>query len=166
MSSEKSDRWINIIAVLAGCLVLVLFGAVFIIIGGRDIKHSHECLTWPETDGVIIESGVYERKDDDNSKMYYSPMIKYSFIVNGKKYTGDRKSYRSVEHTDRKIAEDLLTDYPKGASIRIFYKPEKPEFSVLERGEPLGNFVFYLGWFLVFLAIAIGLFAAYQIKSE
>jgi hypothetical protein len=84
MSSEKSLGWSNFVAVLAGSLVPVLFGAVMIIIGGRDIKHSHECLTWPETNGIIIESGIYEREDDDNSKIYYSLMIKYSFIVNGK----------------------------------------------------------------------------------
>lgn len=166
MSSENSLGWSNFVAVLAGSLVPVLFGAVMIIIGGRDIKHSHECLTWPETDGIIIESGIYERKDDDNSKIYYSLMIKYSFIVNGKTYTGNRKSYQTEEHSDRKIIEDILTDYPKGAVIRIFYKPENPEFSVLERGEPLGNFVIYLGWGLLFLGISIGIFAAYEIKSE
>lgn len=166
MSLEKTGRWIPIVAGLTGgMLTPILFGVYFIIIGGRDIKHSHECLTWPGTDGVIIESGIYERKDKDNSTWYYSPYIKYSFIVNGKTYTGDRKSYRSEENSNKKVIEDLLTDYPKGSSIRVFYKPDQPEFSVLERGEPLGNFAVYLGWFLVFLGIALGLFVIKISKS-
>lgn len=161
------SKWIPIIAGFAGgMLTPILFGVYFVIIGGRDINYSRECFIWPATNGVIIESGVYERKDEDNSTWYYSPYIKYSYIVNGKTYINDRKSYQSEEDGNRKVIENQLTDFKKGNSVKVFYKPDKPEFSVLERREPLSNFAKYFGWFLIFFGLALGIFLFKICRAE
>lgn len=118
-------------------IIVILFwlilGIACVIFGTRDAGHAIESINWPYTQGVIIESHVWEHEDDDSSAKSYDPMIKYSYTVNGKTYTNDLVNYDYVNR-GKEWAENVIADYPEGQQVTVSYKPDKPEFSVLERG--------------------------------
>lgn len=138
-------------------IVVILFwlilGIVCVKYGTRNAGHAIDSINWPHTQGVIIESHVWEHEDDDSSVKSYDPIIKYSYTVNGKTYTNDVVNYDYVNR-GKEWAENVIADYPKNQQIPVFYKPDKPEFSVLERGATASTSIpIYLGYASIIFSI-------------
>ena len=153
---------INFIAAISGgTLVPVILGITIIIFSGRDIKNSEESSDWPETEGVILESRINERNNDGT--ILYAPFVMYSYTVSRKTYNSYRISYMSGECDDIKIIQNLIADYPIGKSVTVYYKPENPEVSILEKADVNYKFLPYVGWVLVVLGVAL---AGLTLKSS
>ena len=56
-------------------------------------------------------------------------------------------------------AENVVADYPENRQVTVFYKPDKPEFSVLERGTTASAYIpIYFGYVSIALAVIYFIF--------
>ena len=95
--------------IAGGMLVPIFFGAFIIVVGGRDVRHSRECQTWPSTRGKIVASHVVSSFYKNNSTTYYYPYTRYAYSVNGGSYTGDRRSFREMRNSNKAVIEEYIT---------------------------------------------------------
>ncbi len=110
--------------------------------------------TWPTANGVIIRSEIeaHTRTSSDDSQkeetFITTPKIAYEYQVDGNRFKGSKVALSSPSGN----AQQLVTRYPKGKSIPVYYNPDKPRQAVLIPGGPGFNAVpyFFAGTFLLF----------------
>lgn len=109
---------------LKGHYVLLL-GVILLIWGGRDFALGLMSKKWPATEGRLLISRVERRPD------YMVPNLTYEYVVAGERYLGHRFSFKD---TYILLPMGFETAYPEGETARVFFWPDHPEVSVLERG--------------------------------
>lgn len=146
--------------------VVFLLGVVVLGYGCRDTRSAKESLHWPETPGVITASFVHEYTEIDDSEPAFTPRIGYLYTVDGKTYSNDLisfefKSMRNRSEKTKLWAEAVISDYPIGSAVTVYYNPANPQISVLQKGAATDWKIF---WGCLFIAIgAIGvLFFIYK----
>ncbi|QRN84117.1 DUF3592 domain-containing protein [Chloroflexota bacterium] len=133
--TSTSTGWVGpMIAVGIGG-VLGIIGIVLIILYFRNKAKSKASQSWPSVMGQIVERKVKvdtSYDEDGISSTSYLPQVTYSYTANGAVYESHRVAFGSTPsfNSNRK-AEEFLTPYIEGASVTVFYNPEKPEESVL-----------------------------------
>lgn len=114
---------------------------------------------WASVEGTIQKSHVLKKKRTSSSggsvstggrghqgtssqtSVYYTyePAVKYHYIVDGKKYVGDRINFTQTDaykHAQgRRRAENILQNYPVGKKLKVYYDPKEPKESVLVAGD-------------------------------
>jgi|GEM_PF-3253613 len=120
--------------------------------------------SWPSVQGVItghrIES-VYL-----NKSMNYKVGVAYAFEVGHTRHTGHAFSHMTdplpMAHSSREAAEAAYTSDPRfrnwqaGEEVPVFYNPQDPEDSVLQKGAAS------LAWALSLLGAGLLLVAAWE----
>ncbi len=116
--------------------------------------------TYPSVAGTMTQSEVVQA-NGSNGAFASRPHLKYSYLVNGQNFVGERLSYLGAGLLDSFSARRLVQERPVGQKVDVFYNPNCPEESVLERqldGGPLFlalfwapfNVVMVGGWWWVF----------------
>ena len=89
---------------------------------------------WPFVKGTIQTSRVkIEDKgmdDDGNPILFYRPGILYRYQIEEREYIVRDPVYDSVYW--KQGAEELVTAYPIGKQINVFYNPKEPQESTLK----------------------------------
>ena len=109
---------------------LFLFVMSFLVFGIYSIYHgvvvsriADESLSWPDTEGVITDSYIhqYEKFDDDGTETWYETVIRYTYRVNEKKYSGNSITLlsRGPHTTHREKVEIFISDYPEGLPVKF-----------------------------------------------
>ncbi len=88
---------------------------------------------WASTMGAVISSMIQVRRTGNSRSEI--PVVVYQYQVNGKPYTGQvikaGEQYFSVRlYGD---AQKAIARYPVGAQVMVYYNPENPQESALER---------------------------------
>jgi len=122
-------------------LVFLVVGILLIVGNVRAKKRAGESQTWPSTTGRILLSEVRtsQTRDDDGNLQAPSfyPYVEYDYILNGLSYKSHKLSFGSHEmFNNQASAVAKLAAYPVGADVTLFYNPQKPDDSVLERVAP------------------------------
>ena len=118
-------------------LPFLLVGLVVLYLGSSNLFLGHASSSWPSAPGTIERSGLKARKSSTNSRTTYAADVGYGFAVKGVVFAGNRVDFGSIGSygsSDPSSAEDILTAYPPGRDVRVYYDPENPEESVLEPG--------------------------------
>jgi hypothetical protein len=94
---------------------------------------------WPSVTGEITLSDVthsVRQSSSGGNKWRYIPRLEYRYEIDGAEFTNDNIQFVSVswEFKDRFKAERVTKPYPVGRKIDVFYDPEDPEESVLQKG--------------------------------
>jgi hypothetical protein len=118
---------------------VLLLGAVIFGYGCRDTRSAKESLHWPETPGVVTASFVYEYTEIDDSEPTYTPRVDYSYKVDGKSYSNNLISFEfnSIRNKSKKTkswAVTVISDYPTGSAVTVYFNPANPHISVLLKG--------------------------------
>lgn len=87
--------------------------------------------TWVSTEGEITESELVQGYFGHNDRV----AVDYRYVVSGSEHTGDRISHTIVFGGFFNTA--FLARYPEGARVAVYYDPDEPSRSVLERQVPL-----------------------------
>jgi len=129
------------------------FGAIGLVIGlygFREWRLANASQNWPSTTGAITQS---ESDFDADGGWHFN--VKFSYVVGGRTYTGTRVRYGRIG-TGRRSVERLERRYPVDRSVDVFYNPDDPSLSALERGStvPLGAVVALL-MAVAFLGVAV-----------
>jgi hypothetical protein len=131
-------------------IICYLIGPLLLILG--IIINSSESSTLAklkETTGKIISTEV---SANVRKKTSYSPIAKYSYEVNGKKFEGNRIGLAKFMYSTKESAAEVLTPYPVGKTVPVFYLPEDPQTAYLDINE-MGN-----GEMLIFSSIMVMIF--------
>ena len=92
--------------------------------------------TWPTVDGVVTLSEIERQTStsgdgaDKKTTVQYSPKIVYRYQIDGQNYEGTRISFASESGN----AQQIVSNYPKGKSVRVYYNPGKHKQAVLVPG--------------------------------
>jgi hypothetical protein len=123
-----------------------------------------ESKTWPTAAGVIVRSEI-EAHDStassDGSKKTESvlyPKIAYQYEVSGQNHKGTRISLSSTSDN----AQQIVSRYPKGKSVQVYYNPDKPKQAVLVPGGDGFNFVPYI---FTTVFVLLGIFSATRLRK-
>ena len=109
------------------CVSFIIFGLVISSIPAKEYLESRQSKTWPVVKGNIIVSRIHE-----SLHRRYSAKIKYSYMINGKKYIGDRVRFGWNKTGVREAVADIKNKYSSGSIVKVHYNPKEPSRSVLE----------------------------------
>lgn len=158
MKEKKTDNTLSFykridITVIVFFVVLLL-GVVVSGYGCRDTRSAKESLYWPETPGVVTASFVHEYTEIDDSEPAFTPRIGYIYTVDGKTYSNDLISFKfnSMRNRSEKTkswAETVISDYPIGSAVTVYYNPANPQISVLQKGAAADWKIFFGSLFII-----------------
>ncbi len=127
--SKKSPSYFS------GCF-LILLGVLVLAVFRKSVLEDLKTLTWPHTTGHIIESRLESRQTPEvgEEATYYVPIIRYTYTVHGKQYIGTRLYLEKDVGGHISPIRKLLSYYPRGKTVQVFYAPDEPARSVLRPG--------------------------------
>jgi hypothetical protein len=154
-------------------IFVALIGAVGALWAGLAYRRSRALVEaakqWREAPGKVAATDVERRGGRTTAHdAYYVPLIRYTYVVNGREREGARLRFGLVTARTRGGAEKMLAPWPAGAAIQVRYDPDDPDRSVLEPGKAGGNLlavtILFLILFLAGAAIVVmavrGVFSA------
>lgn len=139
---------------LLGSMVLALMGILILIAAGRLTWISARSGSWPKTAGMILTSEIV-REQSGKSSVRHCPTVVYSFEVNGISYRGDRIVFKELRMQRMDKAQTILSVYPPGKKVDVYYQPSNPERCILEPGFHVFQVVHYLCFGFLFLTVGI-----------
>lgn len=117
-------------------LVFAVIG-LFLVINYLRHRSKHQASeTWVPVEGKVIKSSVredYSTDSDGDSVTTYYPEVEYVYSFLGKEYQGKQIAFGPKIGGSRSRAEKTIAKYSSGDTVTVYYDPNKPEESVLER---------------------------------
>ena len=132
------------VTIFAACFGLVMLLAFF------GVRHMMKQATnWPYVSGKIEISTTESHRDTDNgpARIYYTPVVEYSYTFNGNRYRSRRINLSSTTSGSKAWAEKVAARYPKGRDVEVHYDPTNPSNAALEN--PTG-----MSWLILAVAAA------------
>ena len=123
--------------------------------GIRQFSLARESCDWPSVKGVIAESKVLRSSDGEGGIGFY-PTIEYDYEVCGEMHQSSQVAFGEVTSGRRDYAERLVSKYPAGSSVEVYFDPSNHKASVLEHRPQAGVSIF-TGVGLLFIAAGIAL---------
>ncbi len=137
-----------------------------------------DSMKWPSVSGRITGHDIAEvesgRLSHSPKTAYYAEPA-YSYIVNGKNYSGKKLSFLHANNgtgIKREDAEKILKKYPVGTIVRVYYSPAKPSVSTLIPGNRemekglAGEISSFYSFFMLFTGISVVLIIATVLTAE
>ncbi|MGK0298791.1 MAG: hypothetical protein ACI9XC_002415 [Gammaproteobacteria bacterium] len=112
--------------------------------------------SWPSVTGVVIGSKISNSGDSNftsgTTNTYYTPTIKYKHQVGTRKFINNRihaggSFYSSIPSK----ANELVARYHEGAEVDVYYNPDNPSKSCLEKTEETS--LLYMGIGALFIVV-------------
>ena len=131
---------------------IFMVAGVGVMIGGiTQIRLAQASATWPTTVGTIIVSEIKTSTNDDGTT--YRPLVKFSYQVNGEKWTGDEVFFGGgkISSSNYKYASKVVNKYPVKSRVTVFYNPSKPNIAVIEAGVTKKTFILFTFGSLFFI---------------
>lgn len=131
------------------CGITFTFDALIV----RDAARQLLAFSYAETAGMVESTAI--DVDSDGEGTSYKPRVRFVYQADGNSYKGEHYRHGGFA-LGRKHAQAVIKRYPKGAAVRVFYRPSYPADAVLERG--LSSSELFAALFLApFNAVAVGL---------
>jgi len=124
----------------------------------RDAFAAFSSRSWPTASGTVIRS---EWKHYGGKGCHYGLILRYSYVVDGATYVGG--NYRFGGECDDSVMQ-VVGEHPVGSTLRVHYKPEAPDQSVIAAGELSGNTKF--GLVLVPFMMLLGIFLFLMVRRR
>ena len=140
-----------IIAFFASLLLLLGIWAITLSIDHYRIIRTS--ISWPSVEGEVVLSQIREEIGGGPYGVYGTkkPEIRYEYTVDGKKYSSRKIKF------GRQPSHEIVSRYPTGQKIKVFYNPDNPNQAVLISGGSLAGV--YIGVILCIIAVAGWIFA-------
>lgn len=117
-------------------LLFVAIGIVLIYMYFRNLARVRASEGWPTSQGTILKSWIRESTttdDDGSTSSHYYPEVRYVYQVMGVEYQGDKLTFGPKSGGAQSKAARIVSNYPKGVNVTVYYDPAKPSNAVLER---------------------------------
>ena len=115
------------------CLIAALAGLGITVYGTCILAKSAKAKSWPTAQGKIVDSRLRELRDSDGSS--YEAYILYEYWVDGVAHQSNvwRLGVGSSSFTGS--AKKAIARYPIGASVMVYFNPDRPADAMLEPGK-------------------------------
>ncbi|MDJ0759462.1 MAG: DUF3592 domain-containing protein [Woeseiaceae bacterium] len=92
-------------------------------------------IDWPRVAGLVTHSDLVGRQSEKSDADEANPQVdvNYEYVVDNKLYRNDVVRF-DQQLLPVKRKEVLVGSYPSGKRVDVFYDPDNPGNSVLERG--------------------------------
>ena len=117
---------------IIGC-TFMLMNAIFLGILVSAQRKMRAIQSWSSTLGTVSNSYLERRRSSKGGSTSY-PVVQYSYQAGGQPYQG-RKIAPGME-AGGSGAGSVVSRYPAGAQVMVFYDPQNPSDAVLERKAP------------------------------
>jgi energy-coupling factor transporter transmembrane protein EcfT len=150
---------------IAGSIIFTAIGILIALFSYNAYETSAESKDWPTVEGVIVTSEIEQQTstsgEGSNKKTTVNsyPKIAYRYQVDGQDHESTKISFFSASGN----ANQIVSRYPKGKTIRVYYNPAKSQQAVLVPGGsgfPVVSF-FFAGAF-----VALGLGIAAMLRKQ
>ncbi|MBD3270157.1 DUF3592 domain-containing protein, partial [Candidatus Peregrinibacteria bacterium] len=149
-------------------LVGIIVGILFMIIGASTLYFSlgevfsaYNSENWQNAPGKVIVSEVVRDVDSDGDISYRTDVL-YQYQVEGKQFTGNTIYFGKMDNSNPGEANRIITDYPEGSEVKIYYDPDDPNISTLIPGINWEVFflpgIFAMFFIMGFISFLMGLF--------
>jgi hypothetical protein len=111
-------------------------------------------MIWPKTEGVVFMSRIKAWEYLPKYVDMWCPEVSYQYIIDGKTYISNSIDINNLycsEHNDN-LAKKVVSLYPIGKQVQVYYNPKNPTIAVLEPGLPISM---ELEWILTFIASVV-----------
>lgn len=127
---------------------LFIFAFVFICAGGLifffwaipTMHNAFASRSWPSVEGKVTTSQLITDTDSDGVKTYKAG-IAYEYSIHGEMQKGVRVGFSDYGSSNISHAQSILTKYPIGAQVDIYYNPKSVQMAVLEPGVEFSTFL-------------------------
>lgn len=119
-------------------LLLILGALYFTFIAAPKAINSND---WPQAQGKITSSEIVQRSRTHRTGKritIYSARIHYQYAVDNKSLTNHQLKWAD-RNSSGKVEQNMNNKYPVDANVTVFYNPENPSVSVLQKGLSLGH---------------------------
>lgn len=110
---------------------------------------------WPSIEGSVRLSELVTNYDDQDGSVTYTAKVLYAYSVDGVEHTGSTVAFGDYGSSDPSHAGGIVSRYPVGSRVQVYYDPDNQNSSVLEPGAGWSSFV---GIIAGVLFAAIGIF--------
>lgn len=133
---------------------LAVFGLLFGGIGGTIMWREQQRLTtWLPVEATVLSKSVDRHSDDDGTT--YSPVVVYSYRVNGRSFRSDRVLPISESRSGR-WADHIIENYDVNQKYTAWYNPADPSQAFLRRSRSIVAAVFTgVGVLLIVIAVVV-----------
>jgi hypothetical protein len=117
--------------------------------GLRSLYRGRQALSWPTTEGRILESSVQE--DSGGESTTWQVKVRYSYSVGGTEFEGKRVAFGYSGSSTYEEHEGIYRKLQPSARVRVRYEPGNPGNSVLAAGFNRSTFLllaFAVTWLL------------------
>ena len=115
--------------------IMMLIVGLFVRSAFLDLAHWIGSYSWDVTEGRLEEVDV-ETESVDEVRWKYRPDVRYTYSVDGQDYTGTRLYFGNEPnaYSEWVVVVDLsVASYEESSSVNVYYNPDDPEQSVIER---------------------------------
>ncbi len=138
---------------LAGAFIFTGIGIIIALFSYNAHQIRTASKNWPTVDGMIIKSEIEQQTSttgegaEKKTEVRSYPKIAYQYQVGGKDFECTKISFVSPSGN----ASQLVSRYPKGKTVRVYFNPDKPKQAVLVPGGTELNIVpyFFAGAFIL-----------------
>ena len=113
--------------------VLLILNAVFLAIIFFMRRKMAAVSQWPSTMGTVNASYLERRSSSEGGSTNY-PVVQYSYQIGGQAYQSTKLA--PGPEVGGTGAGKVVARYPEGAQVMVFYNPQNPSDTVLERKAP------------------------------
>lgn len=133
--------------------VFLLIGLGIIFSGWLTYRKSNQAAGWIPASGKVITSEV--RRTSGSDLKFFAHIV-YQFMAGGMEYISRNVTFAQlmgILDTAKPAALEKVKKFPAGSMVTVYYDPENPNRSVLEKGGD--SSLFFLGGIFVLFGIVI-----------
>ena len=132
----QSNSWVLYFIIIV-CLILFGVGIGMLIKLAQHYGKLQKSKNWLSTSGVITSSELDAQTtadDDGYETTTYLAKVIFTYDVNGSPYECDCINFDYGMRTSNiRKQQSVLEQYPLGSQVTVYYNPENPQQSVLEK---------------------------------
>jgi hypothetical protein len=123
--------------------VPILLGLVLVATGSIAYWDRYLARSWLEVPAEVLSSALVVTHGSKGGASFF-PRITYRYTISGVRHVGSRVRFGTAA-MEQDEAQQLVREYPEGATRGAFVDPENSEHSVLDRSHPSGVAPWQLG---------------------
>lgn len=119
--------------VIVVALLPLLGGLLFLVLAAYFWWRGRQSRQWPTVIATITESTTREEDDSDTIMTY--PVVRYTYTYNNQTFeSGQIRIGGANGHSNPRIAEQFIADYPVGETVTVSVDPKAPHLAILVLG--------------------------------
>ncbi|QQE11839.1 DUF3592 domain-containing protein [Planctomycetota bacterium] len=145
-------------------LVMIVAGAGVTIYLVGDLMNARQAGSFEQVTGSVTSSSIQSLTSKRGRK--YQPKMNYIYTVNNKEYRDDKLAFgRDVSFKSQVDAEDWLEENISGNEVVVYYNPNDPEVSVIDKNTP--GYIYFIPLITIGVTIAgfAVMFSAFKSKA-